>query len=142
MRLGIQKGIERDLHGGLSGLVLEPEQFDLGKGIVISRTYAHLMSHFLMAFTPAVPGEPHPGPWKSATGGVAMDITAELFVPATCHHENLDNLNTIWWIVALLRLKVATTISVPVVSFGALQQHPLQPVGAKPWDYGNSRNAA
>jgi hypothetical protein len=96
--------------------VLEPERFDLGEGIVISRTYAHLMSHFLMAFTPATPGKPHPAPWKSATGGVAIDITAELFVPATCHHANLDNLNTIWWIVALLRLRVATTISVPVVS--------------------------
>lgn len=116
MRLGIQRGTEHDLYGGLSGLSLEPQQFELGKGIVLSRTYAHLMSHYLMAFSPAPPGKHHPAPWKAAGGGAAVDIAAELFVPATCHVEHLDNLNTIWWIVALLRLRAATTISVPVVS--------------------------
>jgi hypothetical protein len=116
MRLGIREGTEHDMYGGLSGLVLEEEQFELGQGIVLSRTYAHLMAHYVMAFTPAPPGQHHPAPWKTAGGGTAVDITAELFVPATCHIERLDNLNTIWWIVALLRLKAATTISVSVVS--------------------------
>lgn len=116
MRLGIRQGAERDIYGGLSGLVLEPQQFELGQGIVLSRTYAHLMGHYIMAFAPASPGEHHPGPWKPANGGPAVNIEAELFVPATCRVEHLDNLNTIWWIVALLRLKASTTISVPVVS--------------------------
>jgi hypothetical protein len=117
-RPGTHKGrVERDLYGGLSGLELEPASYDLGKGIVLSKTYAHLMSHFVMAFHRAAPGKPHPGPWKDALGrGVAVDIAAELFVPADCDFENFDNLNLLWWIASLLRLRVAATIGLPVVS--------------------------
>jgi hypothetical protein len=104
------------LYGGLSGFVLEPECFELGQGIVFSQTYAHLMAPFLMAFSPAEPGKPHPAPWKPAGGGLSIDISAELFVPATCRVENLDAINILWWIAALLRLRAATTVRVPVVS--------------------------
>src|SRR5215472_18958978 len=95
-RRGIQGPDSLDLYGGLSGLTLEPNHFDLGHGIAISVTYAHLMSHFVMAFAPAPPGEPHPGPWKPTTGsGVEIDVTAELFVPRTYNSPYLDNLNLI-----------------------------------------------
>jgi hypothetical protein len=116
-RLGIQEPDSLDLYGGLSGLSLEPNHFELGQGLVVSVTYAHLLSHFVMAFAPAPPGKPHPGPWKPATGsGAEIDVTAELFVPRTCNYRYFDNLNLIWWIVALLRLRAATSIYVPVVS--------------------------
>jgi hypothetical protein len=116
-RMGTQEPDSFDLYGGLSGLALEPDRFDLGHGVVIAATYAHLMSHFVMAFSPAPPGKHHPGPWKPATGsGVEIDVTAELFVPRTCNCQFLDNLNLIWWIVALLRLRAATSIYVPIIS--------------------------
>ena len=53
------------------------------------------MAPFLMAFAPASPGKPHPAPWKPANGGLAIDINAELFLPAACKLEHLDRLNTI-----------------------------------------------
>lgn len=106
----------QDLYGGLSGFVLVPERFELGQGVVISQTYAHLMAPFMMAFSPAIPGKHHPAPWKAAGGGLAIDISTELFVPAGCQAGNLDSLNTIWWITALLRLRATTTAFVPVVS--------------------------
>jgi hypothetical protein len=131
-RRGIQEPDSLDLYGGLSGLTLEPNRFELGQGVVISVTYAHLMSHFVMAFAPAPPGKPHPGPWKPTTGsGAEFDVTAELFVPRTCNCRYLDNLNLIWWIVALLRLRAATSICVPVVSshsfstIPTIQEQPL-----------------
>jgi hypothetical protein len=131
-RMGIQEPDSSDLYGGLSGLTLESDRFHLGHGVVISVTYAHLMSHFVMAFAPAPPGKHHPGPWKSATGGsMEIDVTAELFVPKTCNCQTLDNLNLIWWIVALLRLKAATSIYVPVLSshsFSAIPSIKDQPV--------------
>jgi hypothetical protein len=105
-----------NLYAGLSGVSLAPEMFQLGEGVVISRTYAHFMAPFLMAFSPAIPGKPHPAPWKSAKGGLAIDITAELFLPTDVCATPLDRLNTIWWIVALLRLKRSSSIFVPVVS--------------------------
>jgi len=105
-----------ELYAGLSDVVLVPEQFELGQGVKISQTYAHFMAPFLMAFAPAAPGKPHPPPWKSAKGGFSIDISAELFLPATCRLEHLDRLNTVWWIVALLRLKAASMFFVPVIS--------------------------
>lgn len=105
-----------DLYAGLSNIALVPERFELGEGVVISQTYAHFMAPFLMAFAPASPGKPHPAPWKAAKGGINIDITAELFPPATCTLENLDRINTIWWIVALLRLRVTAMVFAPVIS--------------------------
>jgi Apea-like HEPN len=105
-----------DLYAGLYGLVPVPESFKLGHGVVISRTYAHLFAPFTMAFSPAAPGKPHPGPWKSAKGGLAIDLSAQLFLPATTRLHQLNRVNTVWWIVALLRLHASTSISVPVIS--------------------------
>ena len=105
-----------DLYAGLSGISLIPKTFDLGHGILLSQTYAHFMAPFLMAFTRPSPGKPHPPPWKPARGGLAIDITAELFLPLSYRPEHLDRVNTIWWIVALLRLRAGTAVFVPVVS--------------------------
>ena len=41
---------EIDLYAGISGARLEVETFDLGYGVSISQTYAHLMAPFLVAF--------------------------------------------------------------------------------------------
>jgi hypothetical protein len=105
-----------NLYAGLYGVVPVPETFDLGHGAVVSRTYAHFFAPFTMAFSPAPPGKYHPGPWKSAKGGLAIDITAEVFLPATTCIPQLDRVNTIWWMVALMRLHTTTSVSVPVIS--------------------------
>ena len=71
-----------DIYAGLSGLELTPDTFDLGEGVTVSRTYAHLMAPFMMAFKePVEHGQHHPGPWKSLGGGIAYDIEAEIRVP-------------------------------------------------------------
>lgn len=105
-----------DLYAGLYGSVLVPDTFDLGHGAVISRTYAHLMAPFMMAFGPAPHGKPHPAPWKPAKGGIFLDITTELHLPAATSIPQLDRVNTVWWIVALMRLLMTTSISAPVLS--------------------------
>lgn len=105
-----------NLYAGLSGFALTCNRFELGQGVVISQTYAHFMAPFLMAFAPAAPGKPHPTPWKAAKGGLGIDIAAELYLPMGVRLETLDRLNTIWWIVALLRLKATTAAFVPVIS--------------------------
>jgi hypothetical protein len=105
-----------DLYAGLSDVVLLPERYELGQGVIISQTYAHLMAPFIMAFAPAAPGKPHPAPWKRAGGGFQIDITAELYLPAAVHLEHINRLDTVWWIAALLRLKATALLYVPVIS--------------------------
>jgi hypothetical protein len=105
-----------DFWAGLSDAVFAAEHFELGQGVTIARTYAHFMAPFLMAFAPAPPGQHHPGPWKPAKGGFDIDITAELHIPSTVNLEHIDRLNTVWWIVALMRLKATTEVFVPIIS--------------------------
>ena len=67
-----------DVYVGLSGLELAEDSFDIGEGICLRKTYAHLMAPFMMAFKPAPPGGHHPAPWKAASGGFSFDVNAEL----------------------------------------------------------------
>ena len=69
------------IYAGISLVSLDAESFDLGRGVLLTTTYAHLTAPFLMAFTPAPPGEHHPAPWRAAKGGLALDIVVQLFIP-------------------------------------------------------------
>lgn len=73
------------VYAGFTGLQLLPgmDEFDLGQGLVLRRTYAHLMSSYMMAFKPPeAPGNHHPAPWKATTRHDAFDVHTELVIPA------------------------------------------------------------
>jgi hypothetical protein len=106
-----------DLYGGIAGAELPVDAFDLGHGIALSRTYAHLMAPFMMAFTPAPPGKHHPAPWRAAKGGFGFDVVAQIHIPSNFSLPDwFDKLNTIWWLAALLRFKAAHSVTIPVVA--------------------------
>jgi hypothetical protein len=117
----VQKG---DVYAGISGVTLEPDTFDLGDGVMLSRTYAHLMSPCLMAFAPPGPHGHHAAPWKAAQGGFGFDIHIELKVPSsTCLSGKFEAEETVWWIAALLRVLQWPYLTVPVLS-----NHPFRSV--------------
>jgi hypothetical protein len=108
---------EKDIYAGLSGLKLPIEEFDFGNGIVLSKTYAHVFGPYMVAFKEAEKGKPHPAPWKAVGGGIAFDVWLELVLPRDTRIFNtIDRLNTIWIIVALLRIKVLPFVKVPIIS--------------------------
>ena len=105
------------LYAGIAGVRMSEELFELGHGLVLTRTFAHFMAPFLMAFAPAEKGKPHPGPWSAVSDGIAFDIHVQLYVPASFDQANFfDRLNTVWWITALLRLRGAFRSHVPVIA--------------------------
>lgn len=105
------------LYAGLAGIQLDFDTLDLGDGIQLRRTYAYLMTPFLMAFAPAPPGKIHPAPWHAASGGFAYDIHAELFIPeGFAPSKWFDRVNTVWWFAALIRLAVQPGVLVPVLA--------------------------
>ena len=67
-----------DLYGGISGCELDIERFELGEGVILSKTFAHLTAPFLMAFAPPGPEGYHPAPWSAAAGGFGFDIHIEI----------------------------------------------------------------
>ncbi len=104
------------IYAGISLVSLDAESFDLGHGVMLTRTYAHLMAPFVMAFAPAPPGKHHPAPWSAAKGGLA-DILVQLFVPPEMKPPgSFDRLNTVWLIAALMRLTTSPLVQVSVIS--------------------------
>lgn len=97
---------QRDLYGGFTGLKPPPEPIDFGHGLILSKTFAHLIQAKVMAFAPAQPGAAHPAPWAAVHGGRGLDIHCQLLVPKDFNPGPFfDHLNTIWWISALIRLR-------------------------------------
>jgi hypothetical protein len=105
-----------NVHAGLSGLELEEETFDLGEGVILTKTYAHLTAPFLMAFKPAPPGGHHPAPWKAASGGFSFDLNVELLIPENIEEKFISKIAVCRTIVFLLRLGVHPGITLPVFS--------------------------
>lgn len=103
-----------DVHAGLSGIELVEESYELGEGILLQRTFAHLFATFMMAFKPAPPGKHHPGPWKSASGGFSFDVSAELHIPARIESDFGSKIAVARTLLFLLRLGVNPAITLPV----------------------------
>lgn len=114
-----------NLHAGLSGLELQELNFDLGCGLSLSKTYAHLMAPFMMAFEPAPKGSHHPAPWKAAQGGSSFDINAELCIPEEIEAKFGSKIEVARTVLFLLRLGVNPATTLPVFSnhaFAALPE--------------------
>lgn len=105
---------------GLSNARLKDELFDLGHGVTLSRTYAHLSGPFILAFKEAESGKAHPGPWKAARGGLGFDITAQLRVPKLVLGS--DHPKTATGLLFLLRLWIDPEILAPAISTHAFAE--------------------
>ena len=107
-----------ELFVGISGVGCEVDAFDLGHGVSLRTTYAHLMAPFMVAFArPEKPGQHHPEPWAAASGGLGFDIQAELTIPSDITSSlPCENTTAAWWIVALLRLRTGPRLRAPVLS--------------------------
>lgn len=112
------------IYGGISGAKLPVNEYDLGEGAVLRATYAHVMSPFLMAFSPAEPGKPHPAPWSPVGGGVSHDVHIELKINISGGPNELLGTQALWWVVALLRLKASWILSAPVFADCSFQEIP------------------
>lgn len=125
-----------DVFAGLAGAPLDVDRFDLGAGVVAERTFAHLMAPFMLAFAPAEPGQHHPGPWRAAQGGLGFDMVVQLSNPASLEKDSpLGQQGTLWWIVALIRLRTGPKIIVPAVSNFPFTEGPVREKEVRYWPY-------
>lgn len=107
----------KDLYIGLSGLDLNPEPIDLGNGVTLKPTFAHVFSTDILAFErPATPSSYHPGPWQANSKRAGTDITAELHIPASCARSHQSPWQIAKTIVTLLRIFCDPLISSQIAS--------------------------
>lgn len=119
------------LFGGVSGAVLPVDEFQVCEGLVLRKTYAHVMAPYVVAFRrPEQFDSHHPGPWKSARGGVWQDVEFEIALERDIHPTGFDRVNTLWWLLALLRLCSGASLRLPVVSnlsFSSITEDSIEP---------------
>ena len=114
--------MDKGVFAGLAGVTLDVPEGELGYGVKLSSSYAHLFAPFMMAFSPAPKGSHHPGPWVAVKGGMSFDLTVQLEVPgSTVTALSLDPIYVAWWITAMLRLRVGPTFLVPTVGEQSFQ---------------------
>ena len=120
------------LFGGLAGAQLGTDEFEICEGLVLRQTYAHLMSPYILAFArPKRPDRHHPGPWKSARGGQWLDLEIEVALREDVRPTGFDRLNTLWWVLALLRVSTGANLRMSVVSdtsFSSMTDTPVDPI--------------
>ena len=105
------------VYGGVSGAGLAVDQFEIVEGLFLRRTFAHVMSPYLMAFAePDAPSKLHPGPWRPVSGGNGFDLHIEIALAKGASPTNFDRVNTVWWTLSLLRLLTGMPLVLPVLS--------------------------
>lgn len=106
-----------NLYAGLSHVTYSGDPFELGHGVVLRSTYAHLFATNMMAFGRAIEGKAHPAPWHPARGGFSYDIEIELTVPSYQKMPgDFSGEEIVWLIAALLRLVEYPYLMVPIIS--------------------------
>jgi len=109
---------QKTTYYALAGPELEFDSFDLGHGVILSKTFVHLMAHPVIAFSPAEWRKPHPGPWeavKARPHTVSADLFAEMAVP---HDPEHPNLHAEWanWIATLMRISTDAIVTLALES--------------------------
>lgn len=107
---------------GLSGLQMEVDSFELGQGISIRKTYAHLMTPYVVAFKRPEQGKPHPAPWVTTSQGKGYDVEAELLIPKGL--PKYENWRVAVAILFLLRIGINPAVTAPIgaaKSFGDIE---------------------
>lgn len=139
MHKPLSKILEEDLYVGISGIDLQFDHMDLGDGLRLSKIAAHLLAPYMMVFDVnptggkkdfsegekrSVTREEDGATWVDVTrettlipGQREYAITAELFIPrGASSNIGEDPFFLIRWVVSLLRIWSAPTVSVPVIS--------------------------
>lgn len=113
------------IYAALTGAELEAPSFDLGHGVVLSRLAAYLPAPLLFEMLPGVPEANHAALRALAASGPGLSLSAQIFVPAEFHpHRWLDRVNTVWWLVTLLRLRSTPEVQVPLLSSEPFDETP------------------
>src|SRR5437660_12477598 len=85
----------------------------------------------MLAFSrPATPRAFHPGPWKAATGGLAIDVKVEVLVQTPENLTQFDPFTTLWWVLSLIRLRTGSPVRMPIISdipFNEIATHEREP---------------
>lgn len=101
----------------LTSVKIGDEPFDLGHGITLTRSYAHVMSNTMLAVNrPEQPNRHHPGPWAATGDGFGFDSDVVLHIPDTYKRKGMESVEVAMRLAALMRLWVDPRIRLTLMS--------------------------
>lgn len=87
---------------------------DVGNGLRLEPTYAHVFAHPMLAVKPPEPGKHHPAPWTIVnSSGLVETAKVQLIVECPTDREAIFQARAV---VSLLRLTAGTPIRSPILS--------------------------
>ena len=104
------------LYAGLSGVEIDFDQLELGAGVSIRKTYAHLMMPMIMAFRKREEGGPQSSYWAAVGEGMPHDIHVELKLSNECGAGLKEKIEFAKTVMALLRLHASPHFALPVIA--------------------------
>lgn len=103
----MDKSHPHHLYCCLTSVKVGDEPFELGHGITLSRSYAHVMSNTMLAVKrPEKPNQHHPGPWAATGDGFRFDSDVVLHIPDTYKRKGMESAEVAMRLTALMRLWV------------------------------------
>lgn len=110
------RDVQGPLFGGVAGIKLSKPSLTIVPGFELRATYAKIFAPYMMAFRRPGPGAEYGEPWRAARGGISIEISIEAFLEDRVRPTGLNRLNTLWWLLALIRLRTGANARMPVIS--------------------------
>jgi hypothetical protein len=107
------------LYGCLTGFTLPVENFEIGPGLLLRKTFVDTFGRRSMGFVaPRAPAMPHPAPWAPVHGESSSMVKArvELAVTQTSLQGFTLPTATAWFVASLLRLQINTPVRMAVLA--------------------------
>jgi hypothetical protein len=107
------------IYGCLTGFTLPVENFEIGPGLSLSRTFVDTFGGWSMGFVaPRAPTLPHPAPWAPVNGESSSMLQArvELAITQTSLEGFTLPTATAWLVASLLRLQISAPVRVAVLA--------------------------
>jgi len=107
------------LYGCLTGFTLPVENFQVGPGLLLKRTFVDTFGGWSMGFVaPHAPGMPHPAPWAPVNGQSSSMLKArvELAISETVLEGFTLPTATAWLVASLLRLRMDSPVRIAVLA--------------------------
>jgi hypothetical protein len=116
----------------LTGFELPAETFELGRGLLLRRSYVDIFSTTMMAFSPpTTPSAHHPGPWVPVQAGFSFNSRVELSLTEEGVLDGFAPVSTAWFAVALLRLCVEAPVRMAVLGNMPFSEMRINPDNAR-----------
>jgi len=108
-----------DLYAGLTNLKLLPQwgEYQLGEGLVLRPTFAHMTTSHMLAFEPTGLLRKHAAPWKATSMFESFEIHTELHIPVQYKPpKGLSHYDVARTITVMMRLRCDAKIRFLVMS--------------------------